>query len=251
MIDGHRPRILPVVHTLLLLLVLSPANAKKPAPPPAPAWKATEADAADQKVGMDALLAQDWAAAEAAFRKVLTTEPDCGQALTGLARALVMQGKPADALDPAKHAAGQNADQVEAHLWYARAAAATNDADLALTEAKAVLGLKPGNVDGQRIAQTVLVARKDYASGHTLVAASRAASNHVAWDCFDGILYADEDNLDAVVPLTDNCAHAPDATLYAEFQKAVADAEARKAAAAPPPPPPPPPAPPPPKGKKK
>jgi len=50
-----------------------------------------------------------------------------------------------------------------------------------------------------------------------------------------------------VVPLTDNCAHAPDATLYAEFQKAVADAEARKAAAAPPPPP----APPPPKGKKK
>lgn len=249
----HPSCILSRVTPLLLLLSVFSANAKKPAPPPPPAWKPTEAAAADQKTAMAALLAQDWAAADAGFRKVLTTEPDCGQALTGLGRALLMEGKAAEALPELEHAVRLNADQVEAHVWYARAAEETGNAELALTEAKAALGLKPGNVDAQRVAQHSLIAKKDYATARSLVAASRAASNHVAWDCMDGVLYALEDNLEAVAPLTENCAHAPDATLYAEFQKAVADAEARKAAAAPPPPPPAPEPPPaaPAKGKKK
>lgn len=240
-----------VLSLLLLTLLAPPVHAKKPAPPPAAAWKATDDMAEEQKTGMTALVAGDWAAAETAFSAVLAKEPECGQALAGLGRALVMLGRPAEALPHLQKASALFADQVDAHLWHAKAAAATGAGDVALAEAKAVLAQKPGHLDAQRVAQGVLRDQKAFADAHTMIATARAAANNPGFDCLEGVVFALEDKLGDATRMTTTCSGVPDQTLYTELTRAITEAVARAEAAAPPPPPEPPPPPPPEPPKKK
>ena len=229
---------------LLLCLLTSPTWAKKPAPPPPPDWRPTEDMVEDHKKGMTALAAADWAAAEAAFTLVLAKEPECGQALAGLGRAQVMLGRAPEALPSLQKASTLFPDQVDAHLWHAKAAAATGAGDVALGEVKAIFATKPAHLEAHRVAQGVLRERKSYAEAHELLASARAAANNPGFDCLEGVLFAAEDKLGDATRMTTTCAGVPDQTLYTELTRAITDAVARAEAAAPPPEPEPPPPPP-------
>ncbi len=219
--------------TLLLLLLTfgsPPADAKKP--PPVASWRVGDAVADEHKKGMTALTSADWAAAEASFKLVLVAEPECGQALTGLGRALVMQGRPADALPPLQAATRLFADQVEAHLWHAKAAAASGDRPTALAEAKAAILIKPGNVDAQRVAQGVLREETRHDEAHAMLATARVAANNPAFDCMEGVLFAREGKLGDAQRMGTTCSGVPDTTLYTELTREISEAVTRSEGAA-------------------
>lgn len=218
--------------TFLLLLLTAgspPADAKKPLP--VAAWRVGDAVGDEHKKGMTALTSADWAAAEASFRLVLAAEPECGQALTGLGRALVMQGRAADALAPLQSATRLFVDQLDAHLWYAKAASASGDRPTALFEAKAAIAVKPGNVDAQRVAQAVLREEKRHDEAHGMLATARAASNNPAFDCMEGVLFAREGKLGDAQRMGTTCSGVPDSTLYTELTREISDAVTRAEAA--------------------
>ncbi len=214
--------------TLLLLFLTfgsPPADAKKP--PPVAAWRVGDAVADEHKKGMLALTSADWAAAEASFKLVLAAEPECGQALTGLGRAMVMQGRAVEALTPLQSATRLFADQLEAHLWHAKAAAATGDRQTALSEAKAAIGVKAGNVDAQRVAQGVLREEKRHDEAHAMLATARVAANNPAFDCMEGVLFAREGKLGDAQRMGTTCSGVPDTTLYSELTREISEAVTR------------------------
>ena len=236
--------------TLLCLTLVLLSHAKKPPPVPEAAWKPGEAAAAAAKAGNAAAFAPDWALAESSFREALAAEPECGMALVGLGRALVMQGRAAEALLPLEKAGTAFADQLDSHVWYARALFEAGKPAEAVVEAKLAIAIKPGSVEAQTVAQRALRSEKRYTEGHELVAAARGVANAVAWDCFDGTLYALEDQLGEAMKTSSRCAGSPDPELYRELTAEIMAAVARAEAAAPPPEPEPEPAPAPVKKKK-
>lgn len=193
----------------------------------------------------------DWAAAETAFREAVGAEPSCGMALLGLGRALVMQGRAADAVEPLQKASTAFAEQLDPHVWLARALYDTGRAAEAVEEAKRAIAIKPGSVEAQTVAQRALRVEKRYAEAREMVVAARGVANAVAWDCFDGVLYALEDKPGEASKMSNTCAGSPDPELYRELTAAIMAAIARAEAAAPPPEPEPAAAPPPPPAKKK
>lgn len=237
--------------TLLSLCFVLAAHAKKPPPVPEPAWKPGEAASAASKAGNAASYSSDWPASETAFREALTAEPACGMALLGLGKALVMQGRAADAVEPLQKASTSFAEQLEPHVWLARALYDSGRASEAVDEAKKAIAIKPGSVEAQTVAQRALRVEKRYAEAREMVVAARGVANAVAWDCFDGVLYALEDRPGEAAKMSNTCSGSPDPQLYRELTTAIMEAIARAEAAAPPPEPEPAPAPPPPPARKK
>ena len=226
--------------TLLSLCFVFAAAAKKPPPIPEAAWKPGEAASAASKAGNGATYAPDWPLSEASFREALAVEPNCGMAQLGLGRALVMQSRVAEALVPLSQASRAFPEQLDTHVWYARALFEAGLPAEAVVEAKAALTLKPGSVEAQTVAQRALRAEKRYAEAHEMVAAARGGANAVAWDCFDGVVYALEDRLGEATKTSSRCSGSPDPELYRELTTAIMEAVARAEAAAPPPEPEPP-----------
>jgi len=160
-------------------------------------------------------------------------EPHCGMVLMGLGRARVMQGRAADAMDPLHRATTAFPEQVDPHVWYGRALnQAARPAD-ALAQAQLAIAVKPGSVEAQGVAQVALRAEKRYAEAHAMVAAARGVANAVAWDCFDGVLYALQDRIGDAAKMTGTCSGSPDPVLYKELTAAITEAVARAEAAAP------------------
>jgi Flp pilus assembly protein TadD len=172
-------------------------------------------------------------------------------ALVGLGRSLVMQGRAADAVAPLEKAARTFPEQLDPHVWYGRALFETGRPADAVTEARLAVAIKPGSVEAQVVAQRALRAEKRFAEGHEMAAAARGVANNVAWDCFDGVLYAMEDRVGDATKMSGTCSGSPDPELYRELTTAIMEAVARAEAAAPPPEPEPAPEPPPPPPKKK
>lgn len=220
---------------IALILLASLAEAKKPAPVVPASWKCSDDVATDYKAGAAAVIASDWAKAETSFAAVLVAEPNCGLALTNLGRSRVMLGKFAEAEASLKSAAAQFADQFDPLLWLARAEIEGGKPDVAIVTARAAIALKPASYDAQRIVQRVLIGKKDTAGAHASIVEARKVANAAAWDCFDGIAYALEDEMGKAMSFASVCQGVPDTALYAEFTKALSDAVARSEAAAPPP----------------
>jgi tetratricopeptide (TPR) repeat protein len=248
-----RPRycILPAVTTLLALCFALSAHAKKPPPEVPPAWKPGEAASASTKAGNAAVYASDWPGAEKSYREALATEPSCGMALLGLGKALVMQGRAADAVEPLQKASGAFAEQLDPHIWLGRALYETGRHGEAVEAARKAIVIKPGSAEAQTVAQRALRVEKRYSEAHEMVTAARGVANIAAWDCFDGVLFALQDRIGDASKMSATCSGSPDPELYKELTTAIMEAIARAEAAAPAPPPGAPPPPPPTPKKKK
>ncbi len=208
-------RTLPVLASTLLALSLfaSPAYARKDPAPPVAAWRPSDAEKVDNKAGNDALVQHRYADAEASFRAVLLVEPNCGQALVGLGRSLVEGGKPADGLAPLTLAATLFPAELDAQVNYARGLLANAKPDEALAAARVALAMKPSNVDAHHVAQAVFRGKKDYAGAHGMLTTAREVANLPAYDCMDGLTYAEEGRLDDAKKTWETCANVPDERL--------------------------------------
>lgn len=208
---------------VLLLAVPLAAEAKKPPPPPPPpAWSASADTTEDLRAGNAAILAGKPEDAVAAFDRVLAAEPSCGIALVGKGRALVLQGKAAEALPALDVAATTFPDKLDAHVWRARALLEAGRGADALTAAKAALAIKPGSVDAQKVAQAVLRGEKRYAEAHAMIAEVRKVANLVAFNCLEGLLYADEGDFVKAAEMDKQCEGVPDVALRKELADRVA-----------------------------
>ncbi|MES2643834.1 MAG: tetratricopeptide repeat protein [Myxococcota bacterium] len=223
------------MRTLLLVVLLLPfaAHAKKPAPPVPPAWKCGEEASEDYGTGFTALNAGKGDEAATAFAAVLAKEPNCGLALLGQGRALLVAGKAKEAEVPLTLASTVFADKIEVFVWLGRAKIAAGDDEGALAAARAAIVLKPNNVDAQRVAQDALLHKGDLVGARTSLDAAKATSNVVTWYCLEGMIAVTEGNVPKAQELLVQCQGVPDPTVY--------DALAARIAAAPPPAPPAPP----------
>jgi tetratricopeptide (TPR) repeat protein len=116
-------------------------SAASQAPGPTPA-AARLADADEQ------MAAGHWTAAEAIYSDVVNSSPDLAAAQAGLARALVYQNKPADAVDHAQKAVDLDAQSAEYQAVLAIALDWSGDADRALIAARRATELDPKLPEG-------------------------------------------------------------------------------------------------------
>ena len=207
----------------LLLLPLA-AQAKKPPPPPE--WGPSSLTEDDFRAGTIALNATKPEEAVTAFQAVLEREPTCGGALLGVGRALYLSGKAAEAEAPLELAATAFPDKLDAHIWYGRVLVELGKPAEGLFEAKAVLTIKPGSLDGQRVAQTALLVQKDYKQAHELLVAARAIANVVAYNCLEGVVYAEEGDAAKAAEMVPLCEGVPDPSLLDALKSRVTPAPA-------------------------
>lgn len=210
-----------ILAVLLLLLPLA-AEAKKPPPPPPADWAPSTATLDDLRAGNAALQAKKFEEAAIAFDGVLALEPQCGQALVGKGRALVLAGKAADALPPLDAAAALYADKLDVHTWRARALLDAGRPADAMGSAKTALALKPTNVDALRVGTSVLRGEKKFDEAHAMLADARKLANLVAFDCLDGLVYADQGDMARAAEMNVKCEGVPDAGLRKELADRVA-----------------------------
>lgn len=182
------------MRSLLLLLVLlaTPAWAKKPPEPPPASWYVSDAHKADVSSANSLLAQKKYGEAATAYAAVLVDEPSCGVALLGLGRARLGEGKAPEAVDPLGKLTGLFADKVEGWVAYGQALHAAGRHPDAVEAAKKAIALKPTSVEAQWVAQQALVAQKDYAGAHTMLADARTKGWMVVLDCMDGLVYAAE-----------------------------------------------------------
>lgn len=196
---------------LLALWLPHDANAKKPVPPE---WSPGISAEDLVKAGNSAIAAKKPDEAIAAFTSALESQPDCGAALYGLGRSLVLAGRPADGVEPLARASTLFPDKPEPRIWHGRALGGAGRHEEAIAVAKAILAVKPASVDAQRIAQESLLARQEYAVAHQMLTDARAIANTVAYNCLDGLVYAAEGNTVKAAEMLPLCQGVPDAALY-------------------------------------
>lgn len=203
----------------VLLLLSAFALAKKEPPPPA--WRPGDATKADVKTGNDAMLQARPAEALLAYQRALSVEPRCGQCLVGAGKALLAEGKAADALVPLSQAATLFPTEIETHAHHARGLWMAGRADDAFAAAKAALAIKPAHVEAHLVAQAVLRSKKDYATAHAMLAEARILANIVAFDCLDGLAWAEEGKLDEAKKAWEACQFMPDERLTGPLKTAL------------------------------
>lgn len=199
---------------LAALLLPATASAKKPAPPPPPSWKCGDAVASDYGDANGALNAGKLEEAATGFTTVLAAEPQCGLALVGSGRALLGLGRAADAVTPLASASSLFPDKLDAHVWLGRAQYAAGDDAGALAAARLGIGVKAGSVDAQRVAQQALIRQKNWPEAHKMLADARAVANVVAWNCLEGLVYAEEGDTAHANEMLGVCAGVADASMY-------------------------------------
>ncbi|MFZ5476163.1 MAG: tetratricopeptide repeat protein [Myxococcota bacterium] len=199
---------------LAVLLLVWPLAAEAKKPPPPPEWSADVAAEDHVKAGTAAITAKKPDDAVAAFTVALEKQPGCGIAQLGLGRALVMAGRPAEALVPLDAAAKAFPDKLDVQIWLGRAQVGAGKPDDGLATAKAVLATKPASVEAQRVAQEALIAKKDFAGAHVLLAEARKVANVVAYNCLEGLVYAEEGDAAKAAEMLPLCQGVPDRALY-------------------------------------
>jgi tetratricopeptide (TPR) repeat protein len=186
-------RVEAAVRTLLLVLVLGmtpSAWAKKAELPPS--WYASESSKEAASSASSLLMQHKYTEAATAYEAILVTEPGCGVALLGAGKARLGEGKPGDAVAPLQKASTLYADKAEVWIVYGQALEGAQRYGEAVDAAKHALALKPTSADAQWVAQQSLMAQKDYAGAHALLAEARTKGWMVVLDCMDGLVYVSE-----------------------------------------------------------
>lgn len=162
----RNPWLTPWLSTPVLMALSLPALA-------APSWEpTTEATINLYDQGYAQLKGRDPATAEASFRKLLQSEPDCGLGMQGLGYALLFQNRSRDAKAVMQQAATLFPDQPGAWTTLSEASFASQDFKTARSAADKAIGLDPESLDAQMALQSVLLRTGDYrAAGAALDAA--------------------------------------------------------------------------------
>jgi tetratricopeptide (TPR) repeat protein len=142
-------------------------------------------------LGEAELVLGDAVAAEAAFREGAEAKPASEPILTGLGRALLVQGKPADALPVLEKATAANAKSARAKAFLGLAKSRAGNADDGKKDVAAAVKLDPADPEVARVAVEERLGADD-APGAAKVAAafSKARKDHPAGPFLQGL--ADE-----------------------------------------------------------
>lgn len=220
---SKKPLLRPLLVGLLLALSLPAAAAT---------WEpSTQAGVDLYDQGYQALRGRDPKGAEAAFKKLLQSEPKCGMAMQGLGYALLFQNRSGEAKTLLQEVTQLYPDRPAAWTTLSEASFAAQDFGLAKSSANQAIRLDPESLDAQMALQGVLMRTGEYKAAGAALDAAQLHIPGAEIACLEAQLRLEEKDLAQARQLLVECRRAEREDLVTMVEGLVAQASGRTAEA--------------------